>query len=212
VKRRRTATKKKPRTREEAKQASREALVQAATELFAREGLDVSLDELCARAGYTRGAFYVHFKDRDELLLAVMERVGRSVLDVLLGPAESRQRDDLMAISQRFLQALVSGKYPLTKKGGMRPHQLLDACARSPAIRDQYVSLVKTSIERLGGSIRESQRLRQVRGDADADQLAGLLLALVIGVHTLYDLNMPFDLQKGALTLFQLMAPVGAER
>ena len=198
---------KKPLTREEAKQASREALIQAAMDLFARKGLDVSLDDLCAHAGYTRGAFYVHFNDRDELLCAVMERVGANVLDSLLGPDQSASHDNLSSITQRFLTALVSGHYPLTRRGGMRPYQLLDACARSPAIRDLYVSLVDNSTKRLGGSIRESQRLRQVRNDTDADQLAMLLLATVIGLHTLYDLDMPVDLARGAQTLFQLLAP-----
>src|SRR4051812_40727719 len=66
-----------PRTREETKQRTREALVEAGIALFAEQGLDgPSLDAICERAGFTRGAFYVHFRDRDELLQAVMERVG----------------------------------------------------------------------------------------------------------------------------------------
>ncbi|HVH04632.1 MAG TPA: TetR family transcriptional regulator, partial [Myxococcota bacterium] len=61
--------------RELAKQETREALVQAAIAEFAEKGLDLpSLDAICARAGFTRGAFYVHFRDREELLGAVMER------------------------------------------------------------------------------------------------------------------------------------------
>ena len=56
---------------------SRAALVQAAFELFAEQGLDVpSLDAICDRAGYTRGAFYVHFKTREDTIVAVMDQVG----------------------------------------------------------------------------------------------------------------------------------------
>lgn len=197
----------KPKTREEAKLASREALIKGAIELFAEEGLDVSLDDLCAHAGYTRGAFYVHFKDRDELLAAVMERVGAGVLDALLGPEQTGVSDDLMSISQRFLAALVGGQYPLTKRGGMRPYQLLDACARSPAIRDLYVSLVQNSMDRLAASIGESQKRKQVRSDVQPDPVAQMLLATVIGLHTLYDLDVPVDLAQGAQTLFTLLAP-----
>jgi len=37
-----------------------------------------SLDDICDRAGFTRGAFYVHFADREALLVAVMDHVGES--------------------------------------------------------------------------------------------------------------------------------------
>src|SRR5262245_54025434 len=68
--------------REQAKAETREALIMAAFEEFGAHGLEApSLDAICARAGYTRGAFYVHFKDRDELIAAVMERVLKRFMD-----------------------------------------------------------------------------------------------------------------------------------
>ena len=54
----------------------------------------------------------------------------------------------------RFAQAMESGAYPLTKRGGMRPHQLLDACARSKTIRKRYTTLVEDAIARV---IREKK-------------------------------------------------------
>ncbi|MBM4360960.1 MAG: TetR family transcriptional regulator, partial [Deltaproteobacteria bacterium] len=53
-------------SRAEASQETRDALIEAGMAAFASEGLDApSLDSICERAGYTRGAFYVHFKDRN---------------------------------------------------------------------------------------------------------------------------------------------------
>src|SRR5262252_1452795 len=67
----RTPKKKRPKFRVASMQRTREALIQAGIELFAEKGLDApSLDEICDRAGYTRGAFYVHFADRDEFVVA----------------------------------------------------------------------------------------------------------------------------------------------
>ncbi|MCZ7684911.1 MAG: TetR family transcriptional regulator [Sandaracinaceae bacterium] len=55
---------------------TREALVDAAAELFAEQGLTgPSLDAICAKAGFTRGAFYVHFATRDDLIAAVVEKI-----------------------------------------------------------------------------------------------------------------------------------------
>ncbi len=199
-----------PNLRDAAKQETREALVRAATELFAARGLDApSLDEICERAGYTRGAFYVHFRDRDALTTAVMQRVGGELLDALLGRERDADAGDLHDIARRFLEALTSGRYPLTRKGGVRPYQLLDACARSPRIRDQYRALVLDSVGRLARSVREGQKRERVRADLDAGAVALLLLMVVVGAQTLYDLDVPMDLAKTGATMLKTLAPPG---
>lgn len=53
---------------------TRAALIAAAAEVMAAKGLDrASLDEICARAGLTRGAFHGNFASREALIEAVME-------------------------------------------------------------------------------------------------------------------------------------------
>lgn len=192
-------------SRQAAKQASKQALVQSARELFPAQGLDVSLDDICAHAGYTRGAFYVHFKNRDELILEVMSRVGEEWLDSIFGDEDSE--GDLVQLMQRFLGELLGGTYPLTRAGGMRPFQLLDACVRSAAIHERYIQFVHDSIRRLAVYITNSQHKQQLRVDLDAEQLSSILIAVVIGTHTLYDLDFPMDLARTSVTLLQLLQP-----
>lgn len=192
-----------PRSRAAAKEASRAALITAAIELFALKGLDVSLDEVCARAGYTRGAFYVHFKDRDDLIGAVMEKVGRGSLAELLGAGEA---EDLGTIVRRFAEGLERGTHPISKGGGVRPYQLLDACARSPAIRERYVALVAESRGRLAEVLKSHQEGGAVRGDVDPRAVATLLEAMVIGLEIMHDVEAPVDLNASAATLLMLLA------
>lgn len=192
-----------PRSRAAAKEASRAALITAATELFALKGLDVSLDEVCARAGYTRGAFYVHFKDRDALMVAVMDKVGRGSLAEMLGAGES---ETLATIVRRFTERLESGAHPVSRGGGIRPYQLLDACARSPAIRERYVALVTEGMGRLAEVLKSYQEAGAIRADVDPRQVATLLEALVIGLETMQDVEIPVDLEGGAVALLQLLA------
>ncbi|ANN18827.1 TetR family transcriptional regulator [Amycolatopsis orientalis] len=53
---------------------TRRRLLDAALEVFAREGFGrATVDEVCAQAGYTRGAFYSNFVSLDELFLAMWE-------------------------------------------------------------------------------------------------------------------------------------------
>lgn len=195
----------RPRRRQAAKQETREALILAAMDLFRKQGLDVSLDAVCAQAGYTRGAFYVHFKDRDALISAVMGRIGDQVLDALLGREDAQL--DLPRLIPGFVQALLSGDYPLSRQGGMPPHQLLDACARSDVIRQQYVQLIQKGANRLASALREGQAKGMVRTDLAPDPTAMLVVSMVIGFHTLYDLDVPIDIAKEAQTAMQLLMP-----
>ncbi len=195
--------------RQQRAEETRAALVEAGTALFAEQGLDgPSLDAICERAGRTRGAFYVHFEGRDEFLVAVMDRVGSEFLDHVFAPPAPGEATDLASTVARFVTAASRGRYPLTKKGGVKPHQLLEACARSPRIRARYVELVRESIARLASAVATSQRERLLRSDVDAEQVAAILLAGVIGAQTMIELRVPVDLAGTAAVLLTMLSPV----
>jgi AcrR family transcriptional regulator len=180
--------------RADAKQKTRDRLIEAGIELFASEGLDgPSLDAICEHAGYTRGAFYVHFKDRDDFLAAVMEEVGRPLLGVLLS---DRGRDlDLDRTVNAFVGMVADGTYPLSPVGGVKPHQLLDACARSERVKKLYVKLTEEAIERVARIARSSQAKDRIRRDVHARPLAQLLVALVIGAQIMMELGVAIDVK-----------------
>jgi AcrR family transcriptional regulator len=63
-------------TPERRRQRTREALLDAAATVFAKRGFQgASLDEIAETAGYTRGAIYKHFADKEELLHEVCVRL-----------------------------------------------------------------------------------------------------------------------------------------
>ena len=61
-------------TRQESKEVTRVRLIEAAEQLFIRKGFDdTSVDEISETAGYSRGAFYSNFDDKDQVFLAVID-------------------------------------------------------------------------------------------------------------------------------------------
>jgi AcrR family transcriptional regulator len=195
--------------REASKQKTREALVEAAHELFAEQGLDgPSLDAICERAGYTRGAFYVHFHDREELLVAVMERVGEDFLSRLFAEVPS---SSIAEVADRFVAAIAAGAYPLMPSPAMAtaqipPHQLIEACARSPVVRERYRSLVEASIEHVAALVAFDQGSGVVRPDLDPRSVASVLLALVLGAQTMNELGIQADPAALARTVVAMLA------
>ncbi len=101
-----------------------------------------------------------------------MGRVGGGSLNTLLGSEDEVPINSINDLVNRFLQALVTGEYPLTRAGGIRPFQLLDACARSDEIRNTYMGHVANSIDRLTKITQRFQDNGEIRKDASPEQLA----------------------------------------
>jgi AcrR family transcriptional regulator len=60
-------------SRREQHARTRRELLEAAGRVFAARGLDASIDEIAAEAGYTKGAFYASFGSKEELFLEVVD-------------------------------------------------------------------------------------------------------------------------------------------
>ncbi|MFD4179863.1 TetR/AcrR family transcriptional regulator [Rhodococcus sp. NPDC058514] len=73
---------------------TRERLLDAALDVFAEEGFGRStVEQVCERAGYTRGAFYSNFASLDELFLAMWEqRSAQMIIDVREADAATRAK------------------------------------------------------------------------------------------------------------------------
>src|ERR1022692_1357490 len=64
----------KPLTADRRRQQTRDYLLEAAARVFAEHGYHgASLDQVAAVAGFTKGAVYSNFKNKDDLFLALIE-------------------------------------------------------------------------------------------------------------------------------------------
>lgn len=75
------------------REATRAKLLDAAAEVFAEVGLgEASVERICERAGFTRGAFYSNFASKDEMFLELATVVARARVEAV------RARIDEVAI------------------------------------------------------------------------------------------------------------------
>jgi AcrR family transcriptional regulator len=183
-------------------------LIAAGAAAFAEEGLDVpSLDSICERAGFTRGAFYVHFADRSEFIAAVMNSLTSRFMDSMFGAGAHRA--DLTETVTRFAQAVSAGKYPLP--GAVRLHHVLEACSRVPAVRVRRASLYREAMDRVGAAVQDGQQRGHVRRDVDPGQVGALMVAIVLGIEVLTEIEVPFGTMGAAATMLDLLRSTARE-
>lgn len=186
-----------PRSRSETKQATREALIAAALEEFAEAGLDASLDTICARAELTRGAFYVHFADREALIVAVMEHV--------LGGFVSRLTSARTTSAlELFFAAAAAGAPEVHAGRALRFSHLMEACHRSKRVGDTYRALIRGGRDQLAAAVAADP---EVRDDIRPAALADTMTVLALGVVAMLELELGFDLAQLRTTTRALLAP-----
>ncbi len=145
-------------------------LIEAAETLFIRKGFDdTSVDEISETAGFSRGAFYSNFEDKDQVLLAVIDRrwfsVPKKLDDVVRQVSEPASRaaavrewysnywrvKDSMALQVEFSRRAMKQRPVRKRLAELRRRELENiavqvehyagATARAPAERPEVVAL-----------------------------------------------------------------------
>ncbi|MET7318407.1 TetR/AcrR family transcriptional regulator [Streptomyces thermoviolaceus] len=90
-----------------AKASPRERLLDAAAELFEREGVGVGTDALCRAAGVSKRSMYQLFDSKDAIIAAALERRARAVSAFLLPPpdAPGSPRERMLYVFRRLEEA-----------------------------------------------------------------------------------------------------------
>jgi AcrR family transcriptional regulator len=198
-------------TRAEIKERTREALLTAALLEFAEHGLDApSLDQICARAGKTRGAFYVHFDDREGLILAVIERILAEYLEALT--AASSEADGLEAAIRVFADLLVRatrgdtddlGRFAVL--GTQHFRFVLEAGARYEAASAVFGRVIHAGVALLAENARAGQGRGRVRADIDPADTGHLMIAVLMGVLVFQQGGIEARVEQTANLLIRLL-------
>ncbi|MGK5531125.1 TetR/AcrR family transcriptional regulator [Streptomyces sp. URMC 129] len=148
---------------------TRQRLLDAALEVFAEEGFGRStVEQVCERAGYSRGAFYSNFTSLDELFLAMWERRSTRMLDDLraaLGTVgeeatpEEVLRAALTAIPVEDAWYRVTAEF--TAHALRTPPLRRVMAAREQAIQDTVLPIVVAALGRAGRRVPDEAALGQ---------------------------------------------------
>jgi AcrR family transcriptional regulator len=180
---------------------TRANLIEAAYRVFADKGFgQVRIDDVCAAAGYTRGAFYSNFDSLDELFFALYDESAR----LIAGQVTDAITDDdinpgVDAVIERVTATLLLDRDWLLIKTDFLLH-----AARNPAVAHRLAShrqQLRTAIEtRLDGA---RERLTLPDAIADIPNAARAVVAAYDAVTV--QLLLDGDLQAARTWLTRLL-------
>jgi AcrR family transcriptional regulator len=171
-----------PLTTERRRQQTRDYLLEAAARVFAEHGYHgASLDQVAAVAGFTKGAVYSNFKNKDDLFLALIEA------------AYSRE---MTALKQTLEHSDVPPEARLGDFVGLIRHELEQVpdnwsalsleftvyALRNPVARERLSELEEEDIRAIAEIIEKGRRERGIDIGEGAENAARIIVALFQGI------------------------------
>lgn len=168
-------------TRERRRELTREALLEAATDVFAAKGYEAaSLEEIAAAAGFTRGAIYGNFTGKEDLYIAVSERFNdrgfASFASVLAG-GDGAGHLDVVALAAAWRALLTAERGATALLTEFRLFAL-----RNENARLRLVDQGRRNRVAIADFIRAAERASGRALDIEPDALAGIVGAMTDGL------------------------------
>ncbi|MET0734494.1 MAG: helix-turn-helix domain-containing protein [Microbacterium sp.] len=164
------------------REATRQKLLDAAAQVFAEVGLDAaSVEAICDRAGFTRGAFYSNFETKDELFLELCGRVAGARVDAVRGRVAELERaggfrgapGDAFEIVQQVLDASADDRLGVLLMSEIRIHAL-----RTPQLAAAYLAQEAEMRDSVAQIIADIGRAGTLRFRISAEECARLFLTV----------------------------------
>ena len=152
---------------EKEKVAIRARMRQRGKKLFEKQGLKkTSVDELAQAVGISKGAFYLFYESKEELLMEILEELEKDFRARIFNFSISPKSNAPLLLAKLFKDALLTwDEYPLLKNFGMTDYEYLARKLPPQRVQahvdrdDEFVNEFIKRIKREGIVIKASPRI-----------------------------------------------------
>jgi AcrR family transcriptional regulator len=166
-------------TRKEKQAHTRTCLMESAARVFTRRGLQhASIDEVAEDAGYTKGAFYANFKNKEELFLAMLdERFAERIEQIERAGASSSELDSQVRQASDDFARYVSAD----REWQRLFFEFAAYAARNDDFREELVTRYRALQERIADVYRRSCEQAGVEPPLPLEQVSLMTFAMANG-------------------------------
>jgi AcrR family transcriptional regulator len=160
---------------------TRQRLMAAAVAVFAERGvIGSSVEEICEAAGFTRGAFYSNFADKDALVLALIEQgIAEEYAAAEEAVTELKERGAPLLATDTVAQVLdrLSGGGRSDRTNLLAQRELLLYAARVPDLRDPYQEFADACRAQVDALVTDALAFAELEFTVPIDLALDLLMA-----------------------------------
>jgi AcrR family transcriptional regulator len=177
--------------------ATRARLLEGALDVFAERGFNgASVEDICDRAGFTRGAFYSNFASKDELVLALFQATTDRLLEQIaaLLPGLADQPGTLLDA----VLGLLDDAAPDQRQWHLISTEFTLHALRNPEAATALNHQRKMFRDRLTALVEEISAAGELRLNVPPEQFVRLVMALHEGARS-QSLLEPTEVPAGSL-------------
>ncbi|KKI85029.1 TetR/AcrR family transcriptional regulator [Shouchella clausii] len=160
---------------------NRRHLMEAALALFAQEGYHkTKVSDIVKQVGVAQGTFYWHFKNKEEIVLCILQEGEQALLNVIRSGYRQTEGnvDDMVESSRRLMTDLFS--FAQANPDYMRLLFKTGQDAEEKICRHISHTLIAIE-EAFERNIKRAQELEMLPKDSSSKRLAAMLVSLVLG-------------------------------
>ncbi|MGH9920497.1 MAG: TetR/AcrR family transcriptional regulator [Nitrososphaerales archaeon] len=170
-----------PLTPERRRQQTSDYLLRAAEQVFAERGFNgASLDEVAAVAGFTKGAVYSNFKNKEDLFLALLESRYAEELQQVRATLESTEGGSKAHLGD--FAALMREQYETGEAWTMLDLEFCLYAMRNPAAREKLAAFRRMDADSIAQIIEAEREKQNIETREPAHHAARIVVALMRGV------------------------------
>ena len=161
--------------------STKDKLLDGALELMLARGFAATtIDEVCERAGVTKGGFFHYFQSKDQLGKEVLERFcgsGRNPHEAFCG----RETDPLKRVYRYIDGAIAMAQDPAMSRGCLLGLFAQELCDTNPQIRQACKRGFEDWAKGFAGELAKAKAAHAPRASFDPRELAEHLIAVIEG-------------------------------
>lgn len=166
-------------TKKRRREETRQKLLDSAFSVFATHGYErATVDEIVREAGFSKGAFYVHFGSKEDLFWAMLEGRIDVLQETMRGALDNAQ--SAAENERRVLEAI----FALDKEDRHWPALFVEfvaQAARNQRVREKLNEMYRRWHSFTVELLEEGRLAGRVRKDLDVDFMASVTMALIEG-------------------------------
>lgn len=186
----------------------REQIAEAAMDLIAAQGLRrMSIAAVARRVGLVPSGIYRHFKSKDEIIHAVLDRVGQRLAENV----EAACRDSDQPLEQ--LKDVMMRHIRFIREGRAVPRMVFadDAQTDNDRLKQHVVKVLSGYISQVSDIVDQGQSQGCIRSDVDQRTIAMMLFGIIMPAGIIWHMtDGAFDVTRHAQQSWRLFVSAAA--